>query len=103
MTQNFSLHITFMTYVYKCFLEILGKPCSFLEIDPKLWHSNTDFKNLALIVNKVINLTDDAAKGEVKLMLDYNNNITTEEDQKQALYLMVSHYPHMFQSINLRN
>ena len=36
----------------KRFFEILGEPCSFLGIDPELWTSNEDYKNLEVIVNK---------------------------------------------------
>ena len=57
-----------------------------------MWQSNADFKNLELILNKVINVTNDAEGRGVKLMLDNNNKIATDEDQKQALYLMVSHF-----------
>ena len=85
----------------KRFFEILGEPCSFLGIDPELWTTNEDYKNLETIVSKVLDVTNDAAERGVKLMVDYHCKLTTDEDQKQALFQMVAYYRKTFPTIRV--
>ncbi|KAE9539939.1 hypothetical protein AGLY_005191 [Aphis glycines] len=71
----------------------------FLNEDPVLWKSNQHYIQG---LNKFINLkvVNDAAERGVKLMSDYNNLITKNEDQKQFLIQTIYDYRQRYPNAN---
>lgn len=63
----------------------------FVALDPTLWSSNEDFlKGLRIVENlKVVN---DTAERAVRLIEEYNNILTRNEDQKQFLLQVVTEF-----------
>jgi len=53
----------------------------FLDLDPKLWNENDQYKKGKELVNNLTVVNDNAKRG-VKLIEDYNKLITKNEDQK---------------------
>lgn len=64
----------------------------FLKDDPTTWESNTDFSNAENIINSltIINYTAERA---VKLMEDFNETLTLNEQQKQYVQEHRKLYP----------
>ena len=85
----------FVTKNTKLFFSILGLPISFLEISPKIWAENVDFKDAEQIVWSLKVVNDTAERG-VKLITDYNNILTKNEDQKQFLLQVVREHRKLF-------
>lgn len=69
---------------------------SFLQKDPSTWSVDESYQNAFEVVNK-INVVNDAAERGIKLIEDYNDLLTKNEDQKQLVLQVVSdyrsHYP----------
>ena len=76
-------------------------PSCFLDSDPELWSGNDDYAEMREIVRNVMPVTNDAAERAVKLMTEYNRRFTHNEDQKQAVFQMVSYYRKKYPSVNL--
>ncbi|KAL4120447.1 hypothetical protein QTP88_013138 [Uroleucon formosanum] len=73
------------------FFNRFGIPMDFLNLDPKLWNENDQYKKSKELVNN-INVVNDIAERGVKLIEDYNKLLTKNEDQKQYLLQVVSEY-----------
>lgn len=56
--------------------------CDFLKIDPAEWKNNLEYKNARDIISS-IKVVNDTAERNVKLMEDFNQKITKNEEQKQ--------------------
>jgi len=67
----------------------------FLDLDPKLWNENYQYKKSKELVNN-INVVNDIVERGVKLIEDYNKLLTKNEDQKQYLLQVVSEYRQKF-------
>lgn len=67
----------------------------FLDIDPKLWNENDQYKKGKKLVNN-LHVVNDIAERGVKLIEDYNKLMTKNEDQKQYLLQVVSEYRQRF-------
>ncbi|XP_036340626.1 uncharacterized protein LOC118749994 [Rhagoletis pomonella] len=67
----------------------------FLNTDPSQWHKNEDFVKALSLVEKLKVVNDPAERG-VKLMEDYNNLFTKNEQQKQYVLQVVSEYRQKF-------
>ncbi|KAL4104515.1 hypothetical protein QTP88_019810 [Uroleucon formosanum] len=77
------------------FFNRFGIPMDFLDLDPKLWNENDQYKKSKELVNN-INVVNDIAERGVKLIEDYNKLLTKNEDQKQYLLQVVSEYRQQF-------
>lgn len=58
--------------------------CDFLKKDPAEWKNNLEYKNARDIISS-IKVVNDTAERYVKLMEDFNQKITKNEEQKQFL------------------
>uniref|UniRef100_A0A0K8VFP7 Uncharacterized protein n=1 Tax=Bactrocera latifrons TaxID=174628 RepID=A0A0K8VFP7_BACLA len=67
----------------------------FLNIDPSQWHKNEDFINALNLVKKLKVVNDPSERG-VKLMEDYNNLFTKNEEQKKYVLQVVNEYRQKF-------
>jgi hypothetical protein len=78
---------------------------SFLQKDPSTWPLDESYQNAFDIVKK-LNVVNDAAERGIKLIEDYNNLLTKNEEQKQLVLQVVSdyrsHYPDCKKN-NLKN
>lgn len=86
----------------KRFFEITNLSTQFLDTDPKLWDSNSDYIEALKIVSK-FNVVNDAAERAVALMQRYNRTLTKEESQLQELYLSVQDHIRQFPNCNKYN
>ncbi|KAL4091591.1 hypothetical protein QTP88_026257 [Uroleucon formosanum] len=77
------------------FFNRFGIPMDFLDLDPKLWNENDQYKKSKELVNN-INVVNDIVERGVKLIEDYNKLLTKNEDQKQYLLQVVSEYRQQF-------
>jgi len=64
-------------------------PTDFLNHDPDTWLENQDYLKCQTIVRKLKVINDTAERG-VKLIQDYNNSVTKDEEQKQYLLQVVT-------------
>lgn len=71
---------------------------SFLNLDPRFWEENAEYKASAGMVQK-LKVVNDAAERGVKLISDYANILTKDEDQKQAILQTVSEYRKLFPNV----
>ena len=64
---------------------------NFLQLDPEAWENDEDYKaGLEIVQNlKIVNNT---AERGVKLMSDYNEILTTNEDNKQYILQVLEEY-----------
>jgi len=62
----------------------LGINLSFLEIDPTEWKNNTNYKFGKKVVD-ALHIVNDTAERGVKLMEEFNEKFTKNEEQKQCL------------------
>lgn len=67
----------------------------FLNLDPKLWNQNEHYKKGKELVNNLREVNDVAERG-VKLIEDYNNIISKNEEQKKYLLQVVTEYRQKF-------
>lgn len=67
----------------------------FLYDDPLNWSFREDYQKGKKIVSSLKSVNDTAERG-VKLMQEYNDKLTKNEDQKQFLLQVVSHYRKKF-------
>lgn len=70
-------------------------PTEFLEKDPTMWEDDESFKRGAEIVKRLIVVNDVAERG-VKLMQDYNQVLTKNEEEKQFILQIVANYRRRF-------
>lgn len=70
----------------------------FFENDPTTWSKNESYKQCFNIVNK-IKVVNDAAERGVKLIGDYNEILTKNENQKQFLLQVVKDYKSRFPNV----
>lgn len=57
-------------------------PENFLKVQPEKWHELEEYQKGKSIINSIMVVNDTAERG-VKLMQEYNDKFTTNEDQKQ--------------------
>jgi len=78
----------------------------FLEKHPSEWIKNDNFRK-GLQIAKNLKVVNDAAERGVKLMQDYNNLLTTDEEEKQFILQIVreyrSKYPNVAKSTLSKN
>lgn len=85
----------FITTNTKAFFTILGVPQSFLLKPPETWNDNEDFKIAERIVRSLKVVNDTAERG-VKLIQDFNQILTKDEDQKQYLLQVVQEHRKLY-------
>lgn len=73
------------------FFKILGISSEFLRKEPRLWEEDEDYKVSREIVRSMRVVNDIAERG-VALIEEYNKLITTDEEQKQYLLLVVKKF-----------
>ena len=73
------------------FFRILGISSAFLQKEPRLWEEDEDYKASSEIVRSMRVVNDIAERG-VALIEEYNKLITTDEEQKQFLLLVVQNF-----------
>lgn len=72
---------------------------SFLKKDPSTWNQDSDFIH-GLETIKNLKVVNDAAERGVKLMTDFNNILTRDEEQKQYLLPVIKDYRRCFPNCN---
>lgn len=81
---------SFVTSSTMSFFHTLGLNADFLtQADPDTWQTLEEFQLTKKYVNSLA-VVNDRAERAVKLMQDFNSSITTNEEQKQYLLLVVS-------------
>jgi hypothetical protein len=73
------------------FFKILGISSAFMEKEARLWEEDEDYKASKNIVSSMRVVNDIAERG-VALIEEYNKLITTNEEQKQFLLLVVKNF-----------
>ena len=73
------------------FLNLKGLSTQFLIKDAKLWGKDEEYKSVESTVNRMKVVNDIAERG-VALMDECNKLLTSNEDQKQFLLLIVKEY-----------
>lgn len=73
------------------FFRILGIPSAFLQKEPRLWGEDEDYKASREIVRSMRVVNDIAERG-VALIEEFNKLITTDEEPKQFLLLVVKNF-----------
>ncbi|CAI6377454.1 unnamed protein product [Macrosiphum euphorbiae] len=63
-------------------------PEIFLKVQPEKWHELEEYQKGKSILNSIKVVNDTAERG-VKLMQEYNDKFTTNEDQKQFVLQVV--------------
>ena len=81
------------------FFQILGISSNFLKKDVETWHENADYVAAKKLVHSMRVVNDIAERG-VALMEEYNRLITTNEEQKQYLLLLVKDYRRKYPNTN---
>jgi len=88
------------------FFDRLSINTEFLEKHPSEWIKNDNFRK-GLQIAKNLKVVNDAAERGVKLMQDYNNLLTTDEEEKQFILQIVreyrSKYPNVAKSTLSKN
>lgn len=82
---------SFITSQSRRFFERFEINTDFLEIDPSEWPHNDGY-NEGLNRVKTIRVVNDTAERAIKLIEEYNNILTKNEDQKQFLVQILSDY-----------
>ncbi|GBP85747.1 hypothetical protein EVAR_97243_1 [Eumeta japonica] len=77
------------------FFTILGIPSTFLQKEPRLWEEDEDYKASREIVRSMRVVNDIAERG-VALIEEFNKIITSDEEQKQFLLLVVKKFRQMY-------
>jgi len=73
------------------FFVFLELPMAFLNDDPVTWHQSESYNAALAIVSKLKAVNDNAERG-VAPMTEYNEILTSNEDQKQYLLQVVSEH-----------
>lgn len=97
LSQN-ELH-NFITENTKYFFDRLGISTDFLEKDPSVWNADNGYNDAKRLLSSIEVVNDYAERG-VKLMEDYNNFGTKDEDGKQYLLQVVGDYRAKYSSHN---
>lgn len=90
-------HYDFVTVNTINFFSRFGISLQFLNEDPLYWNDTEAYKNGMDIVSK-IKVVNDTAERAVKLIEEYNNILTKNEQEKQYLLQVVSDYRKQFES-----
>jgi hypothetical protein len=81
----------FISQQSKRFFERFSIPMDFIEKDPTTWTNEDSFKTGMKIVKKLKVVNDTAERG-IKLMHDYNQVLSKNEEEKQFILQIVSQY-----------
>lgn len=65
--------------------------CSFLDISASKWLTNEAYINGKTLLKQIAVVNDTAERG-VKLIEEYNQKLSTDEEQKQYIVQVVSNY-----------
>ncbi|XP_034246442.1 uncharacterized protein LOC117648205 [Thrips palmi] len=90
--ENSVLSLTLPSFVNagsKYFFHKLGVQPDFLSLHPSEWPSNSNFKEIEVLV-KNLPVVNDAAERNVRIATDFHNILTKNEDQRQGLFLNVA-------------
>lgn len=79
------------------FFTRFGISHQFLNEDPQYWSDIEDYKNGMNVVSR-IKVVNDTAERAVKLIEEYNNILTKNEQEKQYLLQVVTDYRQKFDS-----
>ncbi|KAL7635957.1 UNVERIFIED_CONTAM: hypothetical protein RMT77_013774 [Armadillidium vulgare] len=79
------------------FFERCNISSQFIAHDPATWKSRPDYQQGSTIIPAISVINDTAERG-VKLMEEYNNLLTQNEEQKQYLLKVVKDYRAQFPS-----
>ncbi|XP_025420329.1 uncharacterized protein LOC112690518 [Sipha flava] len=63
----------------------------FLQKDPSLWKTTTEYKEAKNIIS-TLKVVNDSAERSVKLMEEFNDKFTKQEEQKQYMLQIVQDY-----------
>lgn len=72
-----------------------GIDTSFLQYDPKSWENHISFVNGKELI-KSLKIVNDTAERGVKLMADFNEALTVNEEQKQYVLQCVQEHRQMY-------
>lgn len=62
----------------------------FLKSDPNTWHEMDDYKKGKYIIDN-LKVVNDCAERGIKLIQEYHEQITKDEDQRQHLFKVIAH------------
>lgn len=77
------------------FFTRFGISTQFMDTDPSMWHQCPSY-NDGLQIAKKIAVINDVSERKVKLMEEFNNVLTHDEEQRQFVLLTVDRYRKMF-------
>jgi len=80
---------------------VLQLPTSYPAIDPSYWRQNEEYNDALRVINCLVKVTNEAAERGVALLKQFHDKFSHDEDQKQGISLMVSHYRNKFPNANL--
>lgn len=88
----------FISVTSKNFFQKLNFPTEFLESDPATWNKNESYSKCCKIINNLKVVNDTAERG-IKLINEYNQLLTKDEEQKQFLLQVVKDYKTRFPDV----
>lgn len=88
----------FISQQSKRFFERFSIPMDFIEKDPTTWANEDSFKTGMEIVKKLKIVNDTAERG-IKLMHDYNQVLSKNEEEKQLILQIVSQYKTQYRDV----
>lgn len=96
--QNYNLS-NFVSEKTKLFFSDFGLSSNFLQYDPSIWDTQSDFQE-GWSFCKDLSVVNDHAERGVKFIKDYNKVLTTNEEEKQMLLQVVEAYRKKYPSYN---
>jgi hypothetical protein len=90
---------SFVTTNTRSLLTILRLPDSFLKLPPEAWNDDKDFQACIEVVGSLKVVNNSAERG-VKLIQDFNDVLTKDEDQKQFLLQIVQEHRKLYPDSN---
>lgn len=89
----------FVTINTQLFFKKLKISTDFLMLDPAEWLNNSAYVSGLQIVTQ-LNVINDSAERSVALITDFNNSITSNEEQKQYLLQVVDNHRKNFKNVS---
>lgn len=86
---------SFVTTKTKSFFTILQLPESYLSKPVETWSNDSEFQEAEQVV-KSLTVVNDAAERGVKLIQDFNESLTNDEEQKQFLLQVIQEHRHLY-------
>ena len=92
----------FVNFSTKRFFQRFSINPAFFKDDPSQWPMNEDYEKARNIITK-LKVTNDTAERGVKLIEEYHDKLTHNEEQMQCIVQIVSDYRKKFPTCNKRN